>query len=186
MPRPPPHPRAWARALRRRLVRAALAVAPRAVLALGRLGPEELGLLGEELAARALAGSGWRVLGRRIATPAGEVDVVARRADLLVAVEVKTGRMGDPGSPWRPALRLDGTRLASQRHAARWLAACLGAARSRVDLVEVRVLGRRAQVLHLADLQGPIEPPPRPADAPWLPGAPGAGPPGSGGAARRL
>ena len=51
--------------------------APRLFLRLARPDKDELGRIGEELAARELAGRGWRILGRRLATPVGEVDVVA-------------------------------------------------------------------------------------------------------------
>lgn len=33
---------------------------------------------------------GWRILDRRVRTPAGEVDIVARRGALIAFVEVKT------------------------------------------------------------------------------------------------
>jgi putative endonuclease len=176
------------------LMRIAIPLAPRAVLWLARPGGEELGLIGEELAARALAAAGWRLLGRRVATPAGEVDVVARSGRLLIAVEVKAGRMprftvealeprgcqrddvpARPGAEprWRPADRVDAASIARQGQAARWLAACLGASHARVDVVEVQICGRRARVLHLPDVG---EPPVRrvpAADEPWLRGAPG-------------
>src|SRR5207247_616688 len=48
----------------------------------------ELGELGEEIAARELVRSGLEILGRRVRTRFGEVDVVAREGRDLVAVEV--------------------------------------------------------------------------------------------------
>ena len=47
------------------------------------------GLGAETTACAALEAEGWRILGRRLRTPAGEIDVVAERAGLLAVVEVK-------------------------------------------------------------------------------------------------
>lgn len=57
--------------------------APRRVLAEGR------GRKGEDEAARHLESAGWRILDRRVKTPAGEVDIVARHGETVVFVEVK-------------------------------------------------------------------------------------------------
>ena len=48
------------------------------------------GLLGERLAALLLMVKGYRILARRLRTPAGELDIVARRGRTLAFVEVKT------------------------------------------------------------------------------------------------
>jgi hypothetical protein len=121
------------RALLRGWVRSAwLRHAPRTFLFHARPTPHELGLAGEELAARALLARGYRLLGRRLHTPHAEVDLWATRDDLSWAGEVKTGRCarlpGIRGGPaprwdlrWRPALSL----APDQRHrlarAARYL-----------------------------------------------------------------
>ncbi|MFC7473835.1 YraN family protein [Dankookia sp. GCM10030260] len=47
------------------------------------------GRAAEDAAADALVAGGWLVLGRRIRTPAGELDLVAERMGLLAFVEVK-------------------------------------------------------------------------------------------------
>lgn len=52
----------------------------------------EIGLAGEELVARALRAGGARIEGRRLRTPWGELDVLARDAHGLVCVEVKSAR----------------------------------------------------------------------------------------------
>lgn len=52
------------------------------------------GLAAESLAAMLLRVKGYRILARRARTPAGEIDLVARRGRLFVFVEVKTRREG--------------------------------------------------------------------------------------------
>jgi putative endonuclease len=47
------------------------------------------GLDAEAVVVAALIAGGWTVLGQRVRTVAGEVDIVAERAGLLVLVEVK-------------------------------------------------------------------------------------------------
>lgn len=53
---------------------------------------EARGRRGEALAAWWLRLHGWRILGQRVKTRAGEVDIIARRQRMLVFVEVKTRR----------------------------------------------------------------------------------------------
>jgi putative endonuclease len=54
-----------------------------------RQAAEASGRRGERIAAWWLRLKGWRVLDRRVRTPAGEVDLVARRGSLIAFVEVK-------------------------------------------------------------------------------------------------
>lgn len=54
-----------------------------------RLGAYRRGHRGEWLAALALTIKGFRILARRYKTPAGEIDLIARRGNLVVMVEVK-------------------------------------------------------------------------------------------------
>ena len=51
---------------------------------------EASGRRGERIAAWWLWLKGWRILDTRVRTPAGEVDLVARRGNLIAFVEVKT------------------------------------------------------------------------------------------------
>lgn len=55
---------------------------------------ERAGRVGETAAAWWLRLKGWRILARRVRTPAGEVDLVARRGKLIAFVEVKRRRTG--------------------------------------------------------------------------------------------
>lgn len=54
-----------------------------------RRAAETRGREGETRAAWFLRMKGWRILDRRVRTPAGEVDLVARRGKLVAFVEVK-------------------------------------------------------------------------------------------------
>jgi len=59
-----------------------------------------VGARGELLAAAVYVTTGHRILGRRVATPPAEVDLVCRRGSDLVVVEVKRRRSAPPGVPW--------------------------------------------------------------------------------------
>jgi putative endonuclease len=50
---------------------------------------EQGGRRAERLAALWLQLKGWKILGRRVRTPVGEVDLVARRGRIVAFVEVK-------------------------------------------------------------------------------------------------
>ena len=54
-----------------------------------RQAAEASGRQAEALAATYLRGQGWAILGERVRTPVGEVDIVMRRPGMLVFVEVK-------------------------------------------------------------------------------------------------
>ncbi|MBI1401643.1 MAG: YraN family protein [Porphyrobacter sp.] len=49
---------------------------------------------GEAEAAMFLAQAGWRIVGERVKTKVGEIDLVAQRAGLIAFVEVKWRRSG--------------------------------------------------------------------------------------------
>ncbi|PWK70758.1 YraN family protein [Aminobacter sp. AP02] len=56
---------------------------------LGRQKAQRLGHRGEWLAALALMLKGFRIVARRYKTKLGEIDLIARRGDLVLIVEVK-------------------------------------------------------------------------------------------------
>lgn len=56
---------------------------------------EQAGRRGEMLAAVFLRLKGYRIVGRRVRTPMGEIDLVARRGKVLAFVEVKRRRRRD-------------------------------------------------------------------------------------------
>ncbi|HEY6917095.1 MAG TPA: YraN family protein [Allosphingosinicella sp.] len=78
---------------------------------------ERQGRLAESLAALWLRLKGWRILARRVRTPAGEVDLIARRGRMVAFVEVKA-RSSEGGA----ALALDRHRLRRVAAAAEALA----------------------------------------------------------------
>lgn len=52
----------------------------------------QAGLFGEEIVADHLQDSGWRIIGHRIRTHLGEIDLVARRGSTIVFAEVKSAK----------------------------------------------------------------------------------------------
>ena len=56
---------------------------------MNRLAAEKRGRRGETLAAWFLRLKGWRIVGTRVKTPRGEVNLIARRGKSIVFVEVK-------------------------------------------------------------------------------------------------
>lgn len=54
-----------------------------------RKAAEAAGRRGERIAGWWLRLKGWRILDRRVRTPAGEVDLIARKGNLIAFVEVK-------------------------------------------------------------------------------------------------
>jgi putative endonuclease len=57
---------------------------------------DTLGDRGENVAARHLRNSGYRIIVRNFQCPLGEIDIIARDGKTLVFVEVKTRTMDDP------------------------------------------------------------------------------------------
>ena len=95
-----------------------------------------LGSLGEDLAAAWLSARGFRIEGRNVRTSRGEIDLLARRRRLWVAVEVKTRRRHPA-----PERTVHDIQLSRVRAALRALAPRLHPApRSlRVDVIAVQI-----------------------------------------------
>jgi putative endonuclease len=112
-----------------------------------------VGAYGERVAERYLGGLGMAVLERNWRCPDGELDLVLRDGDVLVACEVKTRSSDAYGSPHEAIAHGKLDRL--QRLASRWAAERLGTTPPaiRIDLVAVRTGGRgAAQVEHVRGL----------------------------------
>ena len=54
-----------------------------------RAAAEQKGRQGERIAAWWLRLKGWSILGHRVRTPAGEIDLIARRGNIVAFIEVK-------------------------------------------------------------------------------------------------
>ena len=114
---------------------------------------QQFGRAAEEVAARYLQRRGWRVLGRNVRVGRGELDIVARRGDVLAFIEVKARRSDVCGSPE------DAVTARKRRQVARlaelWLAARPWAleriADVRFDIVAVDATTVPASVRHLPD-----------------------------------
>jgi putative endonuclease len=59
-----------------------------------RLVAEKRGRQGERLAGWWLRLKGWSIVARRVRTPAGEIDLVARRGSMVAFIEVKSRKTG--------------------------------------------------------------------------------------------
>ena len=55
---------------------------------------EKSGRDGERRAALWLRAKGWRIVGERVKTPRGEIDLIAKRGNIVAFVEVKWRRKG--------------------------------------------------------------------------------------------
>ena len=83
----------------------------------------ELGRRAERLVAIRLELSGWRLVGRNVRLPSGELDIVALDGSTLVFVEVKAGRAGATLGPERPAHAVGRRKQLKLRRLAReWIA----------------------------------------------------------------
>ncbi len=111
---------------------------------------QRLGRAGEDAAAALLRRAGFTVVDRNWSCEHGELDIVARRGDLVVFCEVKTRRSDAFGLPaeavgWDKRLRL-------RRLAAAWIAArAPGSVEVRFDVVSVEVRRGRAELTHIPD-----------------------------------
>lgn len=79
-------------------------------------GRQQLGQLGEHLAAAELERRGYAILARNWRCKYGELDLVARDGDTLAAVEVRTRRSRTYGSPEESLTAAKQARLAAAVH----------------------------------------------------------------------
>lgn len=95
---------------------------------------ERRGRAAETLAALYLFAKGYRILGQRLRTPYGEVDLAALKQGTLVIVEVKARRSFDAGAYAVTPVAQQRIARAAQALAGRWR---LTAAPIRFDLVVI-------------------------------------------------
>ena len=83
----------------------------------------ELGRRAERLVAMRLELAGWRLVGRNVRLPSGELDIVALDGSTLVFIEVKAGRAGATVGPEHPAHAVGRRKQLKLRRLAReWIA----------------------------------------------------------------
>ena len=84
---------------------------------------QRLGRAAEQLVATRLKRCGWRIVGRNVRLPSGELDIVALDGSTLVFVEVKAGRTDAALGPERPAHAVGRRKQIKLRRLAReWIA----------------------------------------------------------------
>ena len=124
---------------------------------------QELGALGERIAARWYEQRGWRVLARRFRSGHRDLDLVVERGGTVAFVEVKARRntlYGDPVEAvgWRKRREL-------ARSAQAWIdregrASAPAAREYRFDVIGVLAEGKYVRVRHIEDaFQLPVRPP---------------------------
>jgi putative endonuclease len=121
----------------------------------------ELGRMGERRAAWFYRLRGYRIVGRNVRLPAGEIDLVVRRGGMTVIAEVKTRQSLFAGEGHESVNRIKRERLIrlGDQYAALHPEVCL-----RYDVLSLFWTGRRFLVHHYEDAFRPI------ADAqrPWI------------------
>ena len=60
---------------------------------------QKIGKWGEDAVARYLAQRGYEIIARNARTPYGEIDIVAKQADIMIFIEVKTRTSMKMGLP---------------------------------------------------------------------------------------
>ncbi|GAC1573627.1 MAG: YraN family protein [Candidatus Elarobacter sp.] len=95
----------------------------------------ERGRAGEDAAVALLESRGYRIVGRNVRLPGGEIDVIARDGDTVVFVEVKARANATFGTAVHA---VDAHKRATLRALARdWLQIAAPRARARFDVVTV-------------------------------------------------
>jgi putative endonuclease len=115
---------------------------------------KEIGDRGEDLAARHLAGLGYRVVDRNWRWRRGEIDLIAEKAGELVFVEVKARRSHSFGSPAEAVTRAKQRKLI-QAAQAYLLDHGKSDARWRIDVIALD-LARDGEVVHLEHFENAV------------------------------
>jgi len=126
-----------------------------------RFAPKTLGRLGERRAAWFYRLRGYRIVGRNVRLPAGEIDLVARRGRTIVLAEVKTRQSRFAGEGHEAVNRAKRERMIrlGDQYVARHPGSQL-----RYDILSIFWTGWRFVITHYEDAFRPI------ADAkrPWI------------------
>jgi putative endonuclease len=118
----------------------------------GILSSTELGKKGEETAAAWLAEKGYQILERNWRTGRLEIDLIARKDQTIVIIEVKTRRESRHELPGRPE---EAVQWKKQQHLAKaassYLAKLPGPLTLRFDIIAIRVRDQHWLVYHQED-----------------------------------
>lgn len=125
------------------------------------LSPRDLGSAGERRAAWFYRLRGFRIAGRNVRLPEGEIDLVARRGRLVVFAEVKSRQQAWAGAPHEAVDRGKQLRIAAL--ARRYLRQKrLEDVVVRFDVVSLFWNGRRFELTHYGDAFRPMADPSHP------------------------
>ncbi|MGE5250631.1 MAG: YraN family protein [Bacteroidota bacterium] len=95
---------------------------------------QKIGRWGESAAAEYLTGCGYELVARNVRTPYGEIDLIARRGDVTLFVEVKTRTSGAFGLPEEA---VNARKLAHMQAAAEHYAAANAINHWQIDVISV-------------------------------------------------
>lgn len=114
---------------------------------------KDIGDFGERLAVSLLIRKGYRIRGRQVRTPFGEIDIVAETPKLLLFIEVKTRRSAAYGPPEEAITQRKREHLARSVEAYRQAEGLL-ARDFRVDAVAITLddATRKATVRHIENI----------------------------------
>ncbi len=105
---------------------------------------------GEDAAGAFYEDHGFRILARNVRVGRGEIDLIARRGDVVVFCEVKTRRTDHWGEPSEAVGYVKRAQL--RKLAGAWLSLNRpGAVRARFDVVSVIVRDGRTELTHVPD-----------------------------------
>lgn len=118
---------------------------------------QSLGDFGERVVAAHLEARGYTIIDRKFRVPEAELDLVARRGDDVVFIEVRTRRGGETGMA---ALSVNASKAAKVLHAVEWYLERhpeLGELPARIDVVTVE-LDRDGRLLAVEHFEDAIRP----------------------------
>lgn len=80
------------------------------------MGTQELGFLAENIAAKYLEDGGYEIINKNYRKPWGEIDIIARKDEAVIFVEVKANRRAAEGL--NPEVRVDWVKMAKIKRTA--------------------------------------------------------------------
>lgn len=115
---------------------------------------KEIGDYGERLAVRYLRFRGYRILDRNYMSKHGEIDIIARKKDYLVFVEVKTRTNQDVERYGRPAKAVNYCKREHIRYAIKdYLRTVNNKCKLRIDIIEVYLTSENSRKYRIEHIQ---------------------------------